>query len=106
MTHMRLVTTDTISDGPVLHGEVVFAMAVSGANIVRDMREAITNTLGGNMIRYEDLIDKTIQRAMDLLAERAAAKGYDGVLAVRFSHPVITDGAVEVVASGTGFNFA
>ena len=103
---MRLVTTETISDGPVRHGEIIYAMAVSGANIVRDMREAITNTIGGNMIRYESLVDTTVQRALDLLAERASAKGYDGVLAIRISHPVITDGAVEVVVTGTGFNFA
>jgi uncharacterized protein YbjQ (UPF0145 family) len=103
---MRLVTTETISDGRVRHGEIVYAMAVSGANIVRDMREAITNTIGGNMVRYEALVDRTVQRALDLLAERARAKGYDGVLAIRISHPVITEGAVEVVVTGTGFNFA
>jgi uncharacterized protein YbjQ (UPF0145 family) len=103
---MRLVTTDTVSDGPIRHGDIVFAMAVSGANVLRDVREAITNTLGGNMTRYEALIDKTVQRALDLLAERAREKGYDGVLAIRISHPVITEGAVEVVVTGTGFNFA
>jgi len=102
---MRIVTTETISDGPVRHGDIIYAMAVSGANIVRDMREAITNTVGGNMIRYEALVDRTIARALDLLADRAREKGYDGVLAVRISHPVITDGAVEVVVTGTGFNF-
>jgi uncharacterized protein YbjQ (UPF0145 family) len=103
---MRLVTTETVDDRPVRHGDIVYAMAVSGANIVRDMREAITNTIGGHMTRYEDLIDRTVQRALDLLAARARAKGYDGVLAIRVSHPVITDGAVEVVVTGTGFNFA
>jgi uncharacterized protein YbjQ (UPF0145 family) len=106
MRPIRLVTTDTLSDGPICHGDVVYAMAISGANIVRDMREAITNTLGGNMTRYEALVDQTMQRALDLLEERARAKGYDGVLAIRFSHPVITDGAVEVVVAGTGFTYA
>lgn len=101
---MKLVTTETISDGPIRHGEVLFASAVSGANILRDMREAITNTLGGRMTRYESLIDATIERALGSLSERAAAKGYDGVVAVRVSHPVITDGAIEVVVTGTGFH--
>ena len=36
----------------------------------------------------------------------SAEQGYDGVLAVRLSHPVITNGAVEVVATGTGFKYA
>jgi uncharacterized protein YbjQ (UPF0145 family) len=103
---ITLVTTESIGDGPVRHGEIVFAAAVSGANILRDMREAITNTVGGKMSRYEVLVERTIERALDQLAERARSQGYDGVLGIRISHPVITDGAVEVVVSGTGFNFA
>lgn len=103
---MRLVTTDSIDDAPIVRGEIVYAVAVSGANIVRDMREAIVNTIGGHMTRYEALLEATIARALGTLAERAAAIGYDGVLAIRLSHPVITNGAVEVVATGTGFRFA
>jgi uncharacterized protein YbjQ (UPF0145 family) len=102
---MRLVTTETVSDGPVRHGEALFACAVSGANVLRDLREAITNTIGGEMTRYEALLDRTIARALTNLAARAREKGYDGVLAVRISHPVITHGAVEVVVTGTGFWF-
>jgi uncharacterized protein YbjQ (UPF0145 family) len=103
---MRLVTTDIIEEAEVVTGEVVFAVAVNGANIVRDMREAIVNTIGGKMTRYETLVDMTITRALDMLKVRAAEQGYDGVLAVRLSHPMITNGAVEVVATGTGFRYA
>jgi uncharacterized protein YbjQ (UPF0145 family) len=100
---MRLLTSENVGDEPIERGELVYACAVAGANILRDMREAITNTLGGNMIRYEALLDKTIARALDSLAERARAQGYDGVLDIRISHPHITDGAVEVVVAGTGY---
>lgn len=103
---MLLVTTETIGDRAVRHGELVFASAVAGANIVRDMREAITNYVGGNMTRYEYVLDRTIERCFAILSEKARAKGYDGVLAIRVSHPMITTGALEVVAVGTGFNFA
>lgn len=103
---MRLVTTERIDDAEIVTGELVYAVAVSGANIVRDMREAVINTIGGHMTRYEQLVDMTIARALEALKARAAEQGYDGVLAVRFSHPVITNGAVEVVATGTGFRFA
>ncbi len=103
---MRLVTTDRIDDTEIVTGEIVCAVAVSGANIVRDMREAIVNTIGGRMTRYEALIDMTIARALETLKARAAEQGYDGVLAVRLSHPMITNGAVEVVATGTGFRYA
>jgi uncharacterized protein YbjQ (UPF0145 family) len=100
---MRLLTSESVGDEPIERGELVYACAVAGANILRDMREAITNTIGGNMIRYEALVDKTIARALDALAERARAQGYDGVLGIRISHPHITDGAIEVVVSGTGY---
>ena len=44
---MRLLTTETVDDAEIVRGDVVYACAISGANIVRDMREAITNTIGG-----------------------------------------------------------
>lgn len=99
---MRLLTTPTI-DEPHEKGELIHACAISGANVIRDMREAIVNTIGGRMIRYEGLLDQTIGFALDNLAQRATDLGYDGVLDIRLSHPTITQGAIEVVATGTGF---
>ena len=63
------------SISPIERGEMVYAVAVSGANILRDMREAVINTLGGHMTKYEALLDKTIARALDGLSERARAQG-------------------------------
>jgi uncharacterized protein YbjQ (UPF0145 family) len=102
---MLLLTSENV-DRPIERGEIVYAVAVSGANILRDMREAVVNTLGGHMTKYEALLDKTIGRALEALSARARAKGYDGVLGIRISHPFITSGAIEVVVSGTGFRFA
>lgn len=101
---MRLVTSEAL-DGPVERGDMVYACAISGANILRDVREAVINTIGGYMTKYEALLDKTIARALQLLSARAKAQGYDGVLGIRISHPTITSGAIEVVVSGTGFKY-
>ena len=102
---MRLVTAETIPDRPIEQGEMVYACAVSGANILRDMREAVVNTIGGHMTKYEALLDTTIARALEVLSERAREQGYDGVLGIRISHPTITSGAIEVVVAGTGFRY-
>lgn len=99
---MQILTSDTL-DGAIERGEIVYAVAVSGANILRDMREAIVNTIGGRMTKYEALLDQTIARALETLAERAQAKGYHGVLDVRIVHPTITSGAIAVTVTGTGF---
>jgi uncharacterized protein YbjQ (UPF0145 family) len=102
---MRLLTSETLEE-PVERGEMVYAVAVSGANILRDIREAVVNTIGGRMTKYEALLDQTIARALDELAARARAKGYDGVLGIRVLHPAITNGAIAVTVTGTGFRLA
>jgi len=100
---MRLLTTETLGTEAVRHGDIVTACAVTGANVLRDVREAITNTVGGKMTRYESVIDETVERALSKLADKAKAQGYHGVLRIQISHPAIIDGAIEVVVSGTGF---
>jgi uncharacterized protein YbjQ (UPF0145 family) len=102
---MRLLTSESV-DRPIERGEMVYAVAISGANILRDMREAVVNTIGGQMTKYEALLDRTIARALEELSARARAKGYDGVLGVRIVHPTITNGAIAVTVTGTGFRFA
>ena len=102
---IQMVTTDTLGTTAIRHGNVLHATAVSGANVLRDLREAVTNTLGGKMLRYEELLNRTIERALETLQERAIEEGYDAVVGLRVSHPVITDGAVEIVAIGTGVWF-
>ena len=72
---MRLVTSETIPDRPIEQGEMVYACAVSGANILRDMREAVINTIGGHMTKYEALLDQTIARALDVLSRARPGAG-------------------------------
>jgi uncharacterized protein YbjQ (UPF0145 family) len=101
---MALYTADRL-DRRVREGELLWVSAVSAANIFRDLREMITNTLGGRMRRYERLMNATITRALTDLEAQAKEKGYDGCLAVRISHPRIAEGACEILVYGTAFHF-
>ena len=105
MMKRLLFGSEAIPDRPIEQGDMVYACAVSGANILRDMREAVINTIGGHMTKYEALLDQTIARALEVLSQRARDQGYDGVLGIRISHPTITSGAIEVVVAGTGFRY-
>lgn len=102
---MAIYTTERPSGRKVKEGELLWVSTVNAANIFRDVREMITNTLGGKMRRYERLMDATLQRALTELEAKAKGKGYDGCLAVRISHPRIADGACEIFIYGTAFNF-
>jgi uncharacterized protein YbjQ (UPF0145 family) len=57
------------------------------------------------MRRYESLLDRITGQALDLLKEKAAQKGYDGVIAVRISNPFLVPGSAGITVYGTGFNF-
>jgi uncharacterized protein YbjQ (UPF0145 family) len=84
-------------------GELITAVTVMAANVVKDIRENIRNLVGGRMSHYERLIEEAVQRALADLERKAQERGYDGVLAVKISHPTVVDGGVEVVAYGNGF---
>ena len=90
---------------PHQRGRLLYANTVLAANLLRDAREAITNAIGGKMRRYERLLDRVTAQALDILKERAAEKGYDGIIAVRISNPFMVQGSAAITVYGTGFNF-
>lgn len=86
-------------------GELLVVVSVNAANVVNDIRENIKNLVGGRMAHYEKLIESAVERALQQLQEKASARGYDGVLGVKISHPSVVDGGVEVVVYGNGFTY-
>lgn len=102
---MQIYTLETLEGRPVRQGEMLYVNAVNAANLLRDVREMITNTLGGKMRRYERLLDVVTESAIAQLKEKAAAKGYDGILGFRMSHPFMVEGSASVTVYGTGFHF-
>ncbi|MBI4723832.1 MAG: heavy metal-binding domain-containing protein [Rhodomicrobium sp.] len=102
---MQLYTVESLSGRHIREGELIHASAVLAANLLRDVREAITNAIGGNMRRYEEVLDRVTAQALDLLKEKATAKGYDGIVGVRITNPFMVEGSAAVTVYGTGFNF-
>ena len=102
---MNLIALDQPHDSEIEVGELLVVVVVYAANIDRDVRENIRNLVGGRMSHYESLIEKAIEQGLSDLEEKASAKGYDGVLGVKFSHPVVVDGGVEVILYGNGYRF-
>ncbi|MEZ4619700.1 MAG: heavy metal-binding domain-containing protein [Caldilineaceae bacterium] len=99
-----LISLDHFPNDPNLEiGELLVSVSVTAANVVNDIRENIRNLIGGRMQHYEKLIDTSIHAALTDLDEKAKAKGYDGVIGVKVSHPMVVDGGVEVIVYGNGF---
>jgi uncharacterized protein YbjQ (UPF0145 family) len=102
---MQLYTVESLAGRRIKEGELLHASTVLAANLLRDAREAITNAIGGKMYRYSRLLDRVTDEAIELLKEKAAEKGYDGVVAVRISNPFMIQGSAAITIYGTGFNF-
>ncbi len=100
---MDLVALDQPHRHEAEVGELLVVVVVYAANIVKDVRENIRNLVGGRMSHYESLISKAIEQGLADLEEKASAKGYDGVLGVKISHPLVVDGGVEVIIYGNGY---
>lgn len=100
---MKLTTLEHPHHSDVEVGELLVVVVVYAANIVRDVRENIRNLVGGRMSHYESLIEKAVAQGLSDLEEKAAAKGYDGVMGIKFSHPLVVDGGVELIIYGNGY---
>lgn len=100
-----LIALDSHPSAEIELGELLTVVHVAAANVVKDIRENIRNLVGGRMPHYERLIGGAVETALRELDAKALAAGYDGVIGVRFSHPVVVEGGVEVVVYGNGFRF-
>jgi uncharacterized protein YbjQ (UPF0145 family) len=98
-----LIGLDCLPDTSIEIGELLTVVVVKAANVVSDVRENIRNLVGGRMKHYEKLIQDTIDTALKELEQKALERGYDGVVGVKISHPVVVDGSAEVVVYGNGF---
>ena len=83
--------------------DLIVVTHVAAANVVKDIRENIRNLVGGRMTHYEALIGNAVNNALRELEQKASGLGYDGVIGVKISHPVVVEGAVEVIVYGNGF---
>ncbi len=100
-----LIALDTLPDRPIEVGALITVVIVQAANIVKDLRENIRNLVGGRMVHYESLVQQAVNSALAELEQRAAAQGYDGVVGVKISHPIVVEGAVQILIYGNGFRY-
>jgi len=103
---VTLITLDQPHRPDFEVGELLVVVVVYAANFVQDVRENIRNLTGGRMNHYETLIENAIEQGLSDLEDKASSRGYDGVLGVKISHPVVVDGGVEVIIYGNGYRLS
>ena len=106
---MILTTTHAI-DGQTIteYLGVVTGEAILGANIVRDLFAGIRDIVGGRSGAYEEELRKAREIAMEDLAQEAASRGADAVVAIDLDYETVGQGGsmLMVTASGTAVRSA
>ncbi len=102
---MLIVTTENVSGKDLEMLGIVTGSTVQTVNALRDIGASLKNLVGGEVKKYNEMMEKARNLAIDRMVEQASSMGADAVVAVRFSSAQIMQGAAEVMASGTAVKF-
>lgn len=102
---VTMVMTTEDMPGPYEVIGVVHGSCIRATPITKDLWQAAKNLVGGEMIQYGDLIERTVDVAMDRLAQNAAKLGANGIIGIKLSTSNVIVGGAEIIAYGTAVKF-
>ncbi len=98
---MLLVTTETISGRDFEMLGLVKGSTIQTVNLIRDLGSGLKTLVGGELVKYNEMMDKARTLATERMIREAEALGADAIVAVRYSSSSIMQSAAEVMAYGT-----
>lgn len=98
---MIVVTTETIPGRDYDVIGMVKGSTVQTVNAFRDIGASFKTLVGGELVKYNEMIGKARDLAVQRMVNEAASYGADAVVSVRFGTSSIMQGAAEVMAYGT-----
>ena len=102
---MIIVTTETISGKELEMLGLVKGSTIQTVNAVRDIGAGLKTLVGGELTKYNEMMNKARALATDRMVEEANAMGADAIVCVRYSSASIMQSAAEVMAYGTAVKF-
>ena len=80
---------------------VVSGSTVRAKNIGRDITQGLRNIMGGELVKYTELLEESRQEAIGRMVTNAMSRGATAIVNVRFATSAVTAGAAELFAYGT-----
>ena len=102
---MILVTTETVNGKNLEMLGLVKGSTIQTVNAFRDIGAGLKNLVGGELTKYNEMMDKARQIATDRMIDEARRLGADAIVGVRFSSASIMQSAAEIMAYGTAVRF-
>ena len=102
---MILTTTETINGKEIETLGLVKGSTIQTVNAVRDIGAGLKTLVGGELTRYNEMMNDARALATKRMVGEAEAMGADAIVAVRYSAASVMQSAAEVMAYGTAVRF-
>jgi uncharacterized protein YbjQ (UPF0145 family) len=102
---MILTTTETINGKEIETLGLVKGSTIQTVNAVRDIGAGLKTLVGGELTKYNEMMNDARALATKRMVGEAEAMGADAVVAVRYSSASVMQSAAEVMAYGTAVKF-
>ena len=102
---MILVNTDYISGKDLEMLGMVKGSTIQTVNALRDIGAGFNTLVGGELTKYNEMMNNARALATKRMVEEAEAMGADAVVNIRYASSAIMQGAAEVIAYGTAVKF-
>ncbi|MBQ7370984.1 MAG: YbjQ family protein [Blautia sp.] len=102
---MILVTTETISGKELEMLGLVKGSTIQTVNAIRDIGAGLKNLVGGELTKYNEMMNNARALATKRMVEEAENLGADAIVCVRYASASVMQSAAEVMAYGTAVRF-
>ena len=102
---MILTTTETISGRELETLGLVKGSTIQTVNAVRDIGAGLKTLVGGELTRYNEMMNDARALATKRMVAEAEEMGADAIVAIRYSSASVMQSAAEVMAYGTAVRF-
>ena len=98
---MLIVTTESISGKETEMLGLVKGSTIQTVNAFKDIGAGLKTLIGGELTKYNDMMDKARGIATQRMIDEAEALGADAIICTRFATSSIMQSAAEIMVYGT-----
>ena len=102
---MVVLTLDQYPGREVEAIGLVKGSTVQTVNAFRDIGAGFKNLIGGELKKYNEMMDGARALATERMIEEATAVGADAIIGARYASASVMQNAAEVMAYGTAVKF-
>ena len=102
---MILVTTEHINGKELEMLGLVKGSTIQTVNAFRDIGAGLKNLVGGELTKYNEMMNNARALATKRMVEEAEKLGADAIVGIRYASASVMQSAAEVMAYGTAVRF-